>query len=185
MYVDERKLMQLKLMHMHNKLVYCTKHGVTHICMLSSLAYLISNHHGAECFISDDEVFTRYLVQNRPTQCHLKEACIIQKRMVQTNFGKNKIPQLRISELLGWGWDPSLPLLYTHRICLIAHKIFYSSSIQPSHSYNSPKSPYDLPYFTSTSASAARNQLPAGLRKTSSIITFTMVLKRHLLSFLV
>ena len=116
MYADERKLMQFKLMHMHNKLVYCTKHGVTHICMLSSLAYLISNHHGAECFISDDEVFTRYLVQNQPTQCHLKEACIIQKRMVQTNFGKKQdssAPYFRVAGIgLGSFPSPTLHPLY-------------------------------------------------------------------------
>ena len=120
---------------------------------------------------------------------HLNKVFIIQKRIIRTIFKKppreHSSPYFRLANIL------PVPLLYKHRICLLAHNKFHHQNLSSiNYQYNTRKCPFELtiPTFTSAAgqrqpdyqASVAWNQLPVDFRKI--IHTFKTVLKQHLLS---
>ena len=122
---------------------------------------------------------------------HLRKAIVIQKRMIRTIFKKNprehSVPFFKSANVL------PIPELYTHRISLYAHDIFYNNT-RPTPYYNTRRTNIDLPLPPSTStvghrqpayqASAAWNQLPVDIREIKNTSTFKVVLKQHLLASL-
>ena len=115
---------------------------------------------------------------------------IIQKQLVESVFRKPKehpAPLFKKAKIL-----PVL-LLYNHRICLIAHEIFYNDPPDPTWPTRSSKINLALPSSTSACghrqpnylASEAWNKLPVQIREIKAAPSFKTALTQHLLDALV
>ena len=123
---------------------------------------------------------------------HLKKLHIIQKQLVRNIF--RKPPREHTAPLFKKAKILPVPLLYKHRICLIAHAIFYNDP-PPDPTYTTRSSKINLPLPPSTSAcghrqpkyqaSEAWNKLPVQIREIKAASSFKTALKQHLLDALV
>ena len=122
----------------------------------------------------------------------LKKLHIIQNQLVRNIFRKSPrehtAPYSKKAKVL------PVPLLYKHRICLIAHAIFFNDP-PPDPTYQTRSFKINLPLPTSTSACSHRQQncqaseackkLPVQIWEIKAASSFKTALKQHLLDALV
>ena len=123
---------------------------------------------------------------------HFDKIFIIQKQLVRHVF--KRPPNDHTAPLFHKAKILPVPHLYTHRICLIAHNIFYNKPTnEPPYPTRSSKINLPLPKATSTcgqrqpnyQASEAWNSLPVPIREIRNTTSFKAALKQHLLDSLV
>lgn len=128
---------------------------------------------------------------NAPTT-YLNKIYLIQKRLVRIIYRKN--PHEHSSPLFKRAKILPIFQLYTLRISLLAHSLYYTQHHHLASKYPTRFSKYALPFPKSTSSAghrqvtyqmaAAWNQLPTSLKALESVVAFKVALKQHLLDLM-